>query len=49
MDDRGTQYLFGQQFVTADCRQCLCGNGGSISCDQSQCESSNSGKLNTYV
>ena len=46
MDDRGTQHLIGQQFVTTDCRQCFCGNGGYISCDQSQCESSNGGKLN---
>ena len=40
MDDRGTQYSFGQQFVTTDCCQCFCGNGGSISCDQTQNTSS---------
>ena len=42
MDDGGTQYSFGQQFVTTDCCQCFCGNGGSISCDQTQ---NNSSKL----
>ena len=46
MDDIGTQHSIGEAFVTTDCRQCFCGNGGNISCDQSQCESSNSGKLN---
>ena len=40
MDDRMTKYSIGQQFVTTDNRQCFCGNGGSISCDQIDSESS---------
>ena len=47
MDDRGTQHSIGQQFVATDCHQCFCGDGGSISCDQTQCGSSTSSKLNT--
>ena len=49
MDDIGAQHSIGETFVTTDCRQCFCGNDGNISCDQSQCESSNSGKLNVLI
>ena len=45
MDDNGVQYSIGQQFVTTDCLQCFCGDGGRISCDQSQCKSNTSSKL----
>ena len=45
IDDIGTQHSIGEEFVNTSCHQCFCGNGGNISCDQSQCESSNSGKL----
>ena len=48
VDDRGTKHTIEQQFLTKDCRQCFCGNGGSISCNQTQCKSSSSGKFNTY-
>lgn len=40
MDDRERNYSIGQQFVTTDNRQCLCGNGGSISCGHTGTESS---------
>ena len=40
MVDRMTNYSIGQQFVTTDNRQCFCGNGGSISCNQIDSESS---------
>ena len=40
MDDRMTNYSIGQQFVTRDNHRCFCGNGGSISCDQIDSESS---------
>ena len=46
MDDRETQHSIGQQFATTNCHQCFCGDGGSISCEPTQCESNNSGKLN---
>ena len=42
MDDRERNYSIGQQFVTTDNRQCLCGNGGSISCGHTDSESSRS-------
>ena len=45
-DDVQTQYSFEQQFTTNNCSQCFCGNNGSISCEQLQCES---GKLNISV
>jgi len=45
-DDKGMQHSIGQQFITADCRQCFCGNGGNISCGQPQCTSSTASKLN---
>ena len=39
-DDVQTQYSFGQQFMTNNYSQCFCGNGGKISCEQLQCDSS---------
>ena len=43
------QYSFGEQFMTTDCRQCFCGSGGNISCDQSKCDSSDNGKLSMAI
>ena len=43
LDNRETKHSIGQQFITEDCHQCFCDDGGSISCNQLQCKSS---KLN---
>ena len=48
MDDVQTQYSFGQQFLTNNCSQCFCGNGGNISCEQLQCESDANGKFKHF-
>ncbi|XP_065910963.1 uncharacterized protein [Dysidea avara] len=39
-DDSGdTQYSIGQEFLTSNSCRCLCGDGGNITCDFSNCES----------
>ncbi|XP_065910186.1 hepatocyte growth factor receptor-like isoform X3 [Dysidea avara] len=38
-DTRNMQYSLGQEFMTSNCCQCLCGNGGNISCNMATCRS----------
>ncbi|XP_065910189.1 hepatocyte growth factor receptor-like isoform X5 [Dysidea avara] len=42
-DTGGMQYSIGQEFMTSNSCHCLCGNGGNISCDFSNCGPSESG------
>ena len=48
MDDNGTQYSIGQQFVIANSQQCFCGIGGNISCDHEAADLESS-RSNNYA
>ena len=40
MDDSGMNHSFGQPFMTMGGQQCFCGDGGTITCDQSESSAS---------